>query len=111
MANIWPHAISALDLSASTVDTSMITVSSCGVKLQEVLGLEKHWARCCELMKNVAYSNIFQTPKAQIFSECQVPIAWTTNIHLQEDTTCVLVLRSYSTLGNTKVSLHISTVH
>ena len=34
-------------------------------------------------------SNIFQTPKAQVFSECKIPRAWTTNIHLQ--TTCVHV--------------------
>ena len=36
IANVWPHAIAMgiSSLSACTVDTSMITVSSCGVKLQ-----------------------------------------------------------------------------
>ena len=35
-------------------------------------------------------SNILQTPKAQMFIECKIPRAWTTNIHLQMiHTTCV----------------------
>ena len=45
MANVWPYIVAAcrlsLNLSAST-DTSITTVSSCGVKLQQVLsGLER----------------------------------------------------------------------
>ena len=31
----------------------------------------------------MSYRNIFQTPKAQMFTECKIPRAWTTNIHLQ----------------------------
>ena len=46
MANVWPCIASAsvlpLRLNPLTEDTSKITVSSCGVKVQEVLsGLEK----------------------------------------------------------------------
>ena len=42
MAIVWPCIVSVDYLSGLTEDTSMITVSSCGVKLQEVLsGLEK----------------------------------------------------------------------
>ena len=56
MANVWPCIASPsglpLRLSSLTEDTRIITVSSCGVKLQEVLsGLErerlKHWRYTC----------------------------------------------------------------
>ena len=51
MVNVWPHACYchglALDLTTSTVDTSMITVSSCGVILQSgwerTLGMHMHF--------------------------------------------------------------------
>ena len=50
MANVWP-------CSPSTEDTLIITVSSCGVKLQEVLsGLEKKKAK--KVCTFVAFLNI-----------------------------------------------------
>ena len=50
-----------LRLSPLTEDTSMITVSSCGVKLQEVLlGLEKerliHWTYTCTFVATFVFS-------------------------------------------------------
>ena len=45
-------------------------------------------------------SNICQTPKAQMFSECKIPRTWTANIHL------LMIPHMYlspSALGNTTI--------
>ena len=78
---------------------------------QDILATVSYW--------QMSLSNIFQTLKAQMFSECKISRASSTNIHLQMIPLMYLPPpRSYSALGNTrilkqftKVSLHISTVH
>ena len=52
MANVWPCLVPVDYLSgiALTEDTGMITVSSCGVKLQEILsGLEKQRLKALDI--------------------------------------------------------------